>query len=178
MRARIRKMVAGIAPLDGQEAGEKARVLAWIDSGAPLCRVAKPAAPPMHLVSYFLLADAGHVLLVDHVNAGLWLPTGGHVEPGEDPAETVRRECREELGQEAIFADPAPLFVTVTATVGRTAGHVDVSLWFLLRGDRRRRLDFDRGEFHAVRWFPRLAVPWQRSAPDLPRFLHKVMPLA
>jgi 8-oxo-dGTP pyrophosphatase MutT (NUDIX family) len=48
--------------------------------------------------------------------AELWLPTGGHVEVGEDPAETVRREAEEELGVAALLADPGarPLFLTVS----------------------------------------------------------------
>jgi 8-oxo-dGTP pyrophosphatase MutT (NUDIX family) len=49
-----------------------------------------------HLVSYVVLRDQyGRILLVDHVNAGLWLPPGGHVEPDEDPEVTARREARE-----------------------------------------------------------------------------------
>ncbi|MEE3919135.1 NUDIX domain-containing protein [Micromonospora sp. BRA006-A] len=32
----------------------------------------------------------------------MWLPSGGHVEPGEHPADTVRRELREELGVAAV----------------------------------------------------------------------------
>ncbi|HET6833936.1 MAG TPA: hypothetical protein VFH30_08700 [Acidimicrobiales bacterium] len=60
-------------------------------SGAPIWRTAKPATPPKHLVAYFVLVDsAAHsCLLVDHRLADLWLPTGGHVEPGEDLASTV-----------------------------------------------------------------------------------------
>lgn len=75
-------------------------------------------------------------LLVDHINAGLWLPPGGHVEPDEHPADTARRETREELGIDPVFAEePAqPSFITVTRTVGRDHRHVDVSLWFLLIG--------------------------------------------
>jgi len=43
-------------------------------------------------VSYLLLVDrpAGSVLLCDHRLSGLWLPAGGHVEPGEHPLGTVR----------------------------------------------------------------------------------------
>jgi hypothetical protein len=39
-----------------------------------------------------LLVDrpAGSVLLCDHRLSGLWLPTGGPVEPGEHPLGTVR----------------------------------------------------------------------------------------
>lgn len=32
----------------------------------------------------------------------MWLPPGGHVEPGEDPWQTVVRECREELHIDAV----------------------------------------------------------------------------
>ncbi|MGV9748387.1 NUDIX domain-containing protein [Rhodococcus zopfii] len=40
---------------------------------------------------------------MDHIGAGLWLPTGGHVEPGEHPLDTAIRETREELGIDADF---------------------------------------------------------------------------
>ena len=48
----------------------------------------KPDVPPKHLVSYFALVDErrGKLLLVDHKLAGLWLPSGGHVEPGRRSA--------------------------------------------------------------------------------------------
>jgi 8-oxo-dGTP pyrophosphatase MutT (NUDIX family) len=61
-------------------------------------------APPKHLVSYAVLIDPrdASVFLVDHILAGLALPPGGHVEPGEDPADTVRREAMEELGIQAL----------------------------------------------------------------------------
>ena len=39
---------------------------------------------------------------VRSTEASLWLPTGGHVEPGEDPSDTVERECQEELGIPAV----------------------------------------------------------------------------
>jgi hypothetical protein len=31
---------------------------------------------PKHLVSYFALVDADHILLIDHKHAQSWLPTG------------------------------------------------------------------------------------------------------
>ncbi|WP_425276650.1 NUDIX domain-containing protein [Streptomyces diastatochromogenes] len=42
------------------------------------------------------------MLLVAHRKAGLWLPAGGHVEPGVNPWAAVVRECHEELGIEAV----------------------------------------------------------------------------
>jgi hypothetical protein len=97
LRADIRDEITGIAPFDAAEEAVIKDVVAWLDSGAEIVRRAKPATPPKHLVSYFLLVDGDHILLVDHRTSGLWLPSGGHVEPGEHPRATVEREVIEEL---------------------------------------------------------------------------------
>lgn len=178
LRDEIRALVAGVPPVDLDERATIAWVLQWIDADHPLFRVAKPATPPVHLVSYFLVVDGEHVLLVDHRDAGLWLPTGGHVEPHEHPMETVRREVREELGVDAVFARPTPFFVTKTRTVGVSAGHTDVSLWYLLRGERSAALVPEEGEFRAVAWMHRADVPFERAQPDLRRAFSKLWDLA
>lgn len=174
MRSKIRAEVAAIDPLDEIESEHINAVLAWIDSGAELCRLEKPATPPMHLVSYFVLIDGGKVLLVDHKNAQLWLPSGGHVEPGEHPRVTVARELREELGIELEHEIAPPLMITCSVTVGLTAGHTDVSLWYVVNADHRRALQFDQSEFNSVRWFAFNDVPLSRSDPHLGRFLYKL----
>lgn len=157
--AEIRSLVEGITPLDELEQRHRLEVLCWLSSTEDVFRRVKPRTPEQHLVSYFLVVDrvGPHVLLVDHIKAGKWLPTGGHVEPGESPVDTVRREVREELGIQARF--PAwigeqPLLLTVTDTVGAAhERHTDVSLWFVLEGHRNQQLTPDAGEFHAVRWW-------------------------
>lgn len=174
MRAAIREEIASIEPFDVLERTHLDDALAWIDSGVELCRIKKPDTPPKHLVSYFALVDHDHVLLVDHKNAQLWLPSGGHVEPGEHPRTTVVRELREELGVELDGAPEAPLMLSVSQTVGLTAGHTDVSLWYVIGADRRAALEFDRREFHCVRWFPFATAPVSRSDPYLARFLEKL----
>jgi len=163
-----------IDPADAIERGHIAEVLDWIDSGAELCRLEKPATPPQHLVSYFALVDGAHLLLVDHKSACLWLPNGGHVEPGEHPRATVARELREELGVELAHELEPPLMVTCTTTVGLTAGHTDVSLWYVVKGDRYRPIVHDTAEFNAARWFAFADVPLGRSDPHLSRFLDKL----
>lgn len=174
IRAGIRAEIVSIQALDALEAQQQREALAWVDSGAELARLAKPATPPMHLVSYFAVVAPGQLLLVDHKNAQLWLPSGGHVEPGEHPRETVARELIEELG----FAPPhpigAPLMITRSDTVGLTAGHTDVSLWYVVHARRDQALHFDREEFHAVRWFAWDEVPLERSDPHMARFLRKL----
>jgi 8-oxo-dGTP diphosphatase len=174
MREVIRAELAAIVPLDALEGEHLADAFAWVDSGAELFRVAKPATPPKHLVSYFAVVDGDHVLLVDHRNAQLWLPSGGHVEPDEHPRGTVLRELQEELGFLPNHEIEAPLMVTCTPTVGLTAGHVDVSLWYVVRAQRSQRIRFDETEFAAVKWFRFAEVPVERSEPHLRRFLRKL----
>ena len=174
MRQQIRNEITSILPFDALERAHVADAIAWVDSGLPLCRVAKPDQPPKHLVSYFVVVDGGHVLLVDHRNAQLWLPPGGHVEPGEHPRRTVVRELEEELGFVASHEIEAPLLVTATTTVGLSPGHTDVSLWYVVRADRNQAIRFDEREFSAVRWFPFAEVPLERSDPHMHRFLVKL----
>jgi 8-oxo-dGTP diphosphatase len=174
VRSAIRQEVESIEPFDALEHAQRVDVLAWIDSGVELCRTQKPATPPKHLVSYFVLVDHDHVLLVDHKNAQLWLPSGGHVEPGEHPRATVARELREELGLELAGTADAPLMLTISDTVGITAGHTDVSLWYVVNADRRVALEFDDKEFHSVQWFHFSQAPLSRSDPHLERFLSKL----
>ena len=174
MRSAIREEIASIEPFDALERVHCEDALEWIDSGVELCRVHKPAAPPKHLVSYFVLVDHDHVLLVDHKNAQLWLPSGGHVEAGEHPRATVVRELREELGLELSAITEAPLMLTISETVGITAGHTDVSLWYVVNADRRLALEFDADEFHSVQWFHFSEAPVSRSDPHLGRFLEKL----
>jgi 8-oxo-dGTP pyrophosphatase MutT (NUDIX family) len=174
LRQAIRDEIASIVPYDTTEEDVIADALAWVDGGHELFRLEKPATPPKHLVSYFLLIDGDHILLVDHIKSGLWLPSGGHVERGEHPRATVAREIIEELGIAANFAHPEPQFITATTTVGLTPGHVDMSLWYLLLGDRQAHLDFDREEFTQVRWFRRENLPFMRTEPELDRFLKKI----
>ena len=174
IRAAIRIELESIDPVDALEAQHLGETLAWIDSGAPLFRTAKPATPPRHLVSYFAVVDGESILLVDHRNAQLWLPPGGHVEAGEHPRDTVVREIREELGFSPSHEIDVPLMVTCTTTVGLTAGHTDVSLWYVVNAGRDQKLSYDAQEFRDVRWFGFSEVPAHRSEPHLPRFLAKL----
>ena len=173
MRRAIRELVASMEPMDALEADTIADVLAWIDSGAELCRIEKPATPDKHLVSYFPLVDGEHVLLVDHINAEKWLPTGGHVEPDEHPRDTALRECYEELAIEGELLWNAPVLITSTRTVGKTSGHTDVSIWYALKGDRAKPVAIDESEFREARWFHKNALP-THTDPHLARFVEKL----
>lgn len=181
-RDAVRALVAGIIPADNLERDHQAAALAWLDRTADIYRRARPATPPQHLVAYALLTDPadGGVFLVDHRLAGLWLPAGGHVEPGEDPADTVRRETREELGIDAAFppGGARPAFITVTRTTGPPAlQHTDVSLWYVLHGHRELPIALDDREFTGGRWWAAAEIRTTDPAvfdPHLGRFLAKL----
>ena len=141
----IYMLIENLQPFDDVEARHRRQSLAWLRHTDDVFRRVRPRTPSPHLVAYFLPHDDldGSVLLIDHIKAGLWLPPGGHVEPGEHPAETVRREMTEELGVPAVFLPQLgerPLFLTVTDTVGMLEQrHTDVSLWFVLASHRDTR---------------------------------------
>jgi len=182
IREHIRSLVEGIDPHDDAEREHIAETLAWIDSGAPLFRVQSPDKPPKHLVSYFALVDPEQrsVLLGDHIKAQLWLPSGGHVELNEDPADTVRRESREELSKEAVFVrgHDRPLFLTSTVTRGLVPGHTDVSLWYVIRGSVHEYIHYDKRELQEVNWFTFDEILQSDPAifdPHLQRFVYKLM---
>ena len=179
IRSKIYQVVTAISPLDKTEQEHIRFVLDWIESGSEIFRMEKPATPETHLVSYFVITspDMDKILLVDHKKAELWLPPGGHVDPGEDPKETVRREAKEELGIEAEFFSDKPLLLTVTKTVGNITKHTDVSLWYLLKCDPSQSFDYDINEFNQIRWFWIDEIPFEKSDLHIKRFLKKMSQL-
>jgi 8-oxo-dGTP pyrophosphatase MutT (NUDIX family) len=174
----VHQLVAALEPIDEREAADRDWTLHWLASTDDIWRRAKPATPSPHLVSYAVVVDPadGSVLLVDHVNARRWLPTGGHVEVDEHPADAATREAREELGIDALVNDPEPVFLTVTQTVGIDSGHTDVSLWFVLEWRRDLPVVDGSGEFAEIRWWSRaeIAAGEGRFDPQFGRFLRKL----
>jgi 8-oxo-dGTP diphosphatase len=179
MREEILKLISSIEPLDELEQEHIANAVEWIHSGVEIFRIEKPATPPKHLVSYFVLIDSEKkkIMLVDHIKAKLWLPAGGHVEKDEHPNITVEREVQEELNMPADFVFKEPLFITQTVTVGLTAGHTDVSLWYVLRADSEKEITYDTAEFNGYKWFDYkeiLNTDISNFDPHMHRFIKKV----
>lgn len=178
-REAVLELVQAIVPFDRIEANDKAAASAWIKSGAEIFRIQKPDIPLKHLVAYFVVFDRlkMKLLLVDHIKAQRWLPTGGHVDMNENPKDTVSREMQEELKLPAHFTFSEPLFITETVTVGLTAGHRDVSLWYVVDGNADQVIDFDSNEFKSYRWFTFeevWAIDIHTLDPHMHRFVQKL----
>ena len=177
----VNDLVSRVVPLDERERQDQADIAAWVRSEAPLFRTVPPVTPPKHLAVYFALFDEASraLMLVDHVKAGCWLLPGGYVDDGEDPRTTVVREAREELGIDVRFHEgfgEQPFFLSVTQTRGQHS-HTDVTLWFVLRGDRAEAISPDPGEFRGVDWLGLdEPVDWAAAHfdPHMARFVTKL----
>jgi 8-oxo-dGTP pyrophosphatase MutT (NUDIX family) len=93
----------------------------------------------------FVVED-GKVLLHWHRKNRLWLPFGGHIEPNEDPAQTVLREIEEECGVQAELLGPArtygitnlpvvapPVIILIEPTTDGVTEHEHIDLIYFCR---------------------------------------------
>ena len=179
MRDEILDQVKNIEPVDETERLHIDDVLSWIQSPSDIFRIAKPDSPPKHLVSYFVVYDprVQKLMLIDHVKANMWLPSGGHVEIDEHPRETVRREAMEELELVADFRviGEEPAFITVTETRG-PGTHTDVSFWYVIVGDSTAELNYDKREMRGLKWLSFdevLTMDDRLLDPHMKRFVRK-----
>ncbi|WP_440007755.1 NUDIX hydrolase [Halomicrococcus sp. SG-WS-1] len=106
--------------------------------------------------------EAGRLLCVDSEARGEWETPGGAGEPGERPAETARRETREETGIECELTDV--LFVRrMEVDLGRSETLPIPVVAFTARRTGGVELDADALDDHEevadVRWFEPAAVP-------------------
>jgi len=179
MRDEILDEVKNIEPVDETERLHIDDVLSWIQGPSDIFRIAKPDNPPKHLVSYFVVYDprVQKLMLIDHVKANMWLPSGGHVEIDEHPREAVRREAMEELELVADFRviGEEPAFITVTETRG-PGTHTDVSFWYVIVGDSTVELNYDKREMRGLKWLSFdevLTMDDRLLDPHMKRFVRK-----
>lgn len=146
-RDRVISLVRARVPLDAREATSRRTFL------EELARLATPLdrwADPTHVTASAIVIGPRGVVLLKHRRLGLWLQPGGHVEPGEDPADAARRECGEETGLAAVH--PAGVPTLVHLDVHRAATHLHLDLRYLLvAGDADPSPG--PGESRDVAWF-------------------------
>lgn len=109
-------------------------------------------ADPTHVTGSAIVLDpGGRVLLHRHKRLGRWLQPGGHLDPGEDPAQAARREAREETGVAAEHPATGPTLIHVDIHEG-PRGHVHIDLRYLLWCLTPQEPDPDPGESPEVAW--------------------------
>jgi 8-oxo-dGTP pyrophosphatase MutT (NUDIX family) len=180
MKEAIIKIISSITPFDDMEKENISNAIEWVKSGVEIFRIEKPAIPPKHLVSYFVLIDQKErkIMLVDHLKAELWLPAGGHVEKDEHPSKTVEREIVEELNMPADYINEYPFFITQNLTQGKLTTHTDVSLWYLLKADSTKEIKYDPEEFKGYKWHTSneiLSSTISIFDPQMHRFVNKLL---
>ena len=122
----------------------------------------RTALPDKHFTATGFVVRDCKVLLVNHRKLKMWLPVGGHIEPGEDPEQALHREVREETGLEVEIVAETMRFATGLAkglprpetilleTIG--PGHFHIDLIYFARvvaGEPRLAV----AEHSEMRWF-------------------------
>ena len=142
----LRGEVAAFCARTARERSSRARIL---DELGRLVDPCSRYADPVHVTGSALVVGRRGVLLHRHKVIGRWMQPGGHVEPGEHPAETAAREATEETGVSVRHAHPGPRLFHLD--VHCAGDHVHLDLRYLLVGS-----DDDPcpppGESQQVRW--------------------------
>ena len=105
----------------------------------------------VHVTASAVTVSPRGVLLHMHKRLQHWTLPGGHVDPGEQPADSAQRETLEETGLPADHGDAGPIVVHLD--IYRTArGHTHLEIRYLMRAPAWDP-DPPPGESQLVSWF-------------------------
>jgi 8-oxo-dGTP pyrophosphatase MutT (NUDIX family) len=90
-------------------------------------------AGPTHVTASGIVVGPRGTVLHRHKRLGIWMQPGGHIDPGESPAEAALREATEELGLEVEHPATGPLLLHLDVHAA-AHGHTHLDLRYLLLG--------------------------------------------
>ncbi len=128
LRDRLRSTLSSHVPIDEREALSLTIVEAELD------RLTLPfdrGSDATHVTASAIVVGDRGVVLHRHRSLQRWLQPGGHVEPGESPAQAALRETIEETGLAAAHPATGPTFVHVDVHEA-ARGHVHLDMRYLL----------------------------------------------
>jgi 8-oxo-dGTP pyrophosphatase MutT (NUDIX family) len=156
-------------PVEARSLVRTRSLVAWLAD--PFSEVADPT----HVTGSAIVLDGGgRVLLHRHKRLGLWLQPGGHLDPGETPAEAAVREAAEETGLDAVHPDGGPRLIHVDVHEG-PRGHVHLDLRYLLSTTGDVELRPRPNESQDVAWLE-VADAASRADPSLRSALARLLP--
>jgi 8-oxo-dGTP pyrophosphatase MutT (NUDIX family) len=134
-------------PVDEREARSAAIFLRELE------RLEQPCdehADPVHITGSVLITGPRGVILLKHRKLGIWVQPGGHVDPGETPAEAALREGVEETGLRLTLAEPQCVHVDVHPG---PRGHTHLDMRYVCHAADNRDPEPPQGESQEVFWF-------------------------
>lgn len=141
-----------ISPVDAFERKDISEAVEWLEASV---QVHKPHNMDQHLgVVFFIISpDASETFLIHHKKAGLWLPPGGHVQEGQSFKDAVREEMTQEIGAALPLVSERPFFFVKTFTVGKNAGHIDATAYFISLAEESTPFVVEEKEASDGKWF-------------------------
>jgi 8-oxo-dGTP pyrophosphatase MutT (NUDIX family) len=126
----LRSLVEDRAPASERESVARERFL------AELRRLSAPCdehAGPTHVTASGIVVGRRGTVLHRHKRLGIWMQPGGHIDPGESPAQAALREATEELGLAVEHPPAGPLLIHLDVHEA-AHGHTHLDLRYLLLG--------------------------------------------
>ncbi len=124
----LRRLLGGRRPRDERERASLVRIAAELERlEAPFDRY----ADAVHVTASAIVVGRRGTVLHRHRRLGRWLQPGGHLDPGECPAQAAVREAGEETGLEVAHPAGGPCLLHVDVHPGGS-GHTHLDLRYLL----------------------------------------------
>ena len=137
------------AGVDAREREALRETLTWLTA---LPHPFDEGAHRVHVTASAVVLGTRGTLLHRHKRLGLWMQPGGHLDPGEEPADAALREVREETGLRVRHPETGPELLHVDVHEGGR-GHRHLDVRFRLLADDEDPCP-PPGESQEVAWFP------------------------
>ena len=130
---------------------ERESITKFLDIAPTLVKPFDEFSDPTHITGSGIVVGERGVVLHLHKRLNMWLQPGGHVEPGETPAEAAVREAHEETGLEVRHPKSGPWLVHLDVHPG-PRGHTHLDVRYVVYGEDADPAPAE-GESQEVAWF-------------------------